>query len=596
MSYESNKWLEKYEIKKPDYDYIDRVYIGMKDSSFPPARYTKCDGQWKSKKNVKTLFGKKKAKIMFLGDITCFEKQIDEAKNGMDYDFAYEFDQVKPVFAQADLVVGNLETMIFPEAPYRTEKYVSEQNFHCNGPIEFLDAIRKAGVDMLTNANNHDLDTGAIGIGETIDYVEKFGFIHTGTFKTDKKRYEIVNVNGIKVGIVAFATEHNNKAVNLTQEGVDFLLNDYNKERAATLIKQAREDGAEVVFVCIHWGKENKTVHNDVQTEIAKDLIELGYDCIIGSHPHVLQPFTVLEHAGRSVPVFYSMGNFVSHNANNAKARSIIACIDLERKGKETTVKCSYIPIFTSNNFGAKKYVVLPIPEKSSDLRNAKKYETIKDVLGVEIQVDQSVQYSECKEKLDLPSIKKKAGKFDVKKIKSFPSDFDDGKFVYSVYEDYAVLVGLSSMSTNLSYSVSEKLGTLPIKAIHPGAFEGNELVKKVNFRKNIPSIPKRAFKNCTSLEGFQLGGGVKEIEEEAFSGCTSLSAAVMKRKTTRIKSKAFANCTNLRCVKLPKGVVEIAPDAFDGCESAVFYCPEGSYAEQYAKEYGFKVINMDQF
>ena len=85
-------------------------------------------------------------------------------------------------------------------------------------------------------------------------------------------------------------------------------------------------------------------------------------------------------------------------------------------------------------------------------------------------------------------------------------------------------------------------------------------------------------------------------IEEEAFYGCTSLSAAVMKKKTARIESKAFANCTNLRCVKLPKNVVEIAPDAFEGCENAVFYCPEDSYAEQYAKQYGFKVVNMDQF
>ncbi len=596
MSYESNKWLEKYEIKRPDYDYVDRAYIGMKNAAFQPARYTKSDGQWKNGKQGKLPFGKKKAKIMFIGDITCFEKQIEEARNGMDYDFSYEFEQIKPVFAQADLVVGNLETMIFPEAPYRTEKYVSEQNFHCNGPVEFLDAIRKAGVDMLTNANNHDLDTGAVGIGETIDYVEQFGFIHTGTFKSDKKRYEIVNVNGIRTGIIAFATEHNNKAGNLTKEGADFLLNDYSREKAELLIRQAREDGAEIVFVCIHWGKENKTVHNDAQTEIAKELIELGYDCIIGSHPHVLQPFTMLEHAGRSVPVFYSMGNFVSHNANNAKARTIVACIDLEKKGKETSVKCSYIPAYTSNNFGTKKYVVLPIPEKCSDLRNAKKAETIKEVIGTEIRIDKTIQIKECKEKLDLPSLKKKTDKFDLKKIKKFPAEYDDGKFVYAVHEKHAVLMGLSAASTNLSYSVAEKLGPLPIKAIEAGAFENNQLVKKVNFRKNIPGIPKRAFKNCVSLEGFQLGGGVTVIEEEAFYGCTSLSAAVMKKKTARIESKAFANCTNLRCVKLPKNVVEIAPDAFEGCENAVFYCPEDSYAEQYAKQYGFKVVNMDQF
>ena len=47
-----------------------------------------------------------------------------ELAEGYGY-WKYEFEKVKPVFAEADFVVGNLETMIFPEAPYRTEKYVS---------------------------------------------------------------------------------------------------------------------------------------------------------------------------------------------------------------------------------------------------------------------------------------------------------------------------------------------------------------------------------------------------------------------------------------------------------------------------------------
>lgn len=271
---------------------------------------------------------------MFTGDITCFEKQFAEAQKDKDYDFSFEFEAVKPIFDKADLVVGNLETMIFPNAPYRTEKYVSEQNFHCNAPLEFLDAIRKAGVDVLTNANNHDLDTGAIGIGETIDNIERFGFIQTGTFKSDKKRYEIINVDGFKIAIVAFATEHNNKTCNLNSEGIEFLLNDYSKEKAKSIIKEACDDGAEIVFTCIHWGRENKLTQNNSQMKIAEDLANLGYDCIIGSHPHVLQPFTTIKTGDKIVPVFYSMGNFVSHNANNKKARSIIACIDLEKRWK----------------------------------------------------------------------------------------------------------------------------------------------------------------------------------------------------------------------------------------------------------------------
>ena len=592
----ANEWLEKYEIKKPDYDYVDRDYIGMSDVTYEPARYVKKGDSWKSKKVTRKLFAKKHVKLMFVGDITCFEKQFEEAQQGRDYDFSYEFEKVQPIFAEADLVVGNLETMIFPNAPYRTEKYVSEQNFHCNAPIEFLDAIRKAGIDVLTNANNHDLDTGAVGIGETIDNVERFGFIQTGTFKSDKKRYEIIDVDGFKIAIVAFATEHNNKECNLTTEGADFLLNNYSKEKAANIIEAARKDGAELVFTCIHWGKENKLVHNEEQTEIATELAELGYDCIIGSHPHVLQPFGTVEGNGKEVPVFYSMGNFISHNSNNAKSRTIIACIDLERNGKKIDLTCSYIPAFTSKSYGDKKYVVLPIKETTLNLKNAKKLMNIKKVIGDGIKIDKSIKFEDYTEKKVKSEKKKKVEEINLSKVKEFPFVYDDNKFTYKICREEALMTGISEECTTSSYTVPEEILGLPITTIEEGAFEGNQIMKKMNFRKNIRYIAPRLFKDCTMLEGFQVAKTTREICEEAFAGCTNLSAAVMKNGVKKIGPKAFAGCTNLRSVKIGPDVLIIADDAFEGCTRAVFYCEEGSYAEKYAKEHGFKVLNMKLF
>ena len=590
MAHSNNAWLEKYELKKPDYDLAERDYVGMADASFPPARYTNKGGVWVPKKLKNRIFGKKKARLMFIGDITCFEKQFEEAACGRDYDFSYEFEKVRPLFAQADLVVGNLETMIFPDAPYRTEKYVSEQNFHCNAPIEFLDAIRKAGIDVLTNANNHDMDTGAVGIGETIDYVEKFGFIHTGTFKSDKKRYELINVQGFKVAIAAFATEHNNKRCNLTKEGVDFLLNDYSRENARRIIDQARSDGAELVFVCIHWGKENKTVNNSAQEAIAEELVELGYDCIIGSHPHVLQPFTLLyDEEAKEVPVFYSMGNFVSHNANNQKARSVIACVDIVRTGSRVDLECSYIPIYTSNNCGSKKYVVLPINAHPLDPRNARKKQQIAAIMGEEIQQAVGVNFLETIELPDLAALAKKENK-------GAPAagNHDDGKFCYTLEKDEAILECISPDCATSSYSVPSKIEGRPVTKLAPGAFSGNPNMKKINFSMSLSEISEGACKDCRVLEGFQLGSKITAICPEAFAGCVRLSAATMRTKVRRIESGAFRGCESLRSVKIPANVTFIAEDAFEGCTRAVFYCPADSYAQQYAQEHGFPVVNLD--
>ena len=62
MAHSNNAWLEQYELKAPDYDYIDRDYVGMEDASFPPARYTKKGDFWVPKKLKNRLFGKKRAK------------------------------------------------------------------------------------------------------------------------------------------------------------------------------------------------------------------------------------------------------------------------------------------------------------------------------------------------------------------------------------------------------------------------------------------------------------------------------------------------------------------------------------------------------
>lgn len=587
-----NEFLEKYEVKKPDYDYIVREHNKMADLRFSPARYERAGEWWKAKENGE----KSKIRIMVAGDITCFGRQLDDAKTDDGWDFNYEFDKVRPLFATSDLAVGNLETMVFPEAPFRSEKFVSEQQYHCNAPIEFLDAVRNAGFDLVTNANNHDMDTGAVGIGETIDHIEHFGLIQTGTFKSDKKHYELFDVNGFKIAIMAFATEHNNKRNNLTDEGIDFLLNDYSYENAKKLIDEARADGAETVIVCIHWGKEHKLVQNAEQEAMAKDLAEMGYDCIIGSHPHVLQPFDILTANGKSVPVFYSMGNFVSHNADNKKARAIIACVDLVRGDNGIDIECSYIPVITSKNYGEKRYVVLPIKENSVDEKNLENLDLIVSVMGEKLPITADVEHEEYIERKTADKKKKsgaKKAKPDPATAEKLPINYGDSSFRYNVFRDYAVIEKFSPEASTSSFSVPAKVLGVPVVQLKDNAFANSKSLKKINFGKNMDVVNAGACKGCTSLEGFQLGRSIKTVGTSAFEGCSKLACAVMRESVEEIGSRAFANCKGLRSVKLPKNVVKIADDAFAGSAQATFYCEKDSYGEKYAREHGYKVINM---
>lgn len=588
MSYQSNSRLEKYELKKPDYELTERSTSEKTHSAC--LRYDKTAIGWAIRDNVPE---KKCAKLMFVGDITCLERQFYEAEKCDGYDFSYAFSKIKDVFGQADLVVGNLETMVFPEAPYRTEKYVSEQNFHCNAPYEFLTALHYAGIDMLTTANNHDLDTGAVGLGDTIDNVENSGFIQTGTFKSDKKRYELIDINGIRIAITAFATNHNNKECNLTQEGIDFLLNDYSTERAKDILNEARSEGAELVFICMHWGTENVTTHNKKQKKLAKEIAEMGYDCIIGSHPHVLQPFSYVRTKQSRVPVFYSLGNFISHNTKNVKSRAAIACVEIKKTAGKAELICSYIPIFTSEDFGEKKYIVLPIKADLIDLRNARKISHIKKVLGDDIAICNSVEVPVYRERPNKPGKKKKVDKFNFGKYKKFPGEYDDGDFVYVVEKTGLIVKGLSPQYDEVSCTVPEDVEGAPVIGVIEGAFSYNNELKKINFRKNLKFIGEKMCKGCRSLEGFQISTKTEEIKAEAFAECTEMTTAVIRKGVKSIGDRAFAGCKALKTVKIPTNVNHIAADAFEGCDKAIFYCEKGSYAEAYAKEQGFDIVNM---
>ncbi|MBR6473492.1 MAG: CapA family protein [Firmicutes bacterium] len=596
MSYEKNKWLEQYEIKAPDYDFKEREYYGMKDVVLEPTRFhfVEDGGYWEQNRPSNTG----KARLMFAGDITVFERQIEEARIGdsEDYDFNYVFEPISHVFKQADLVVGNIETMLSESSPYRTELYVSEQDFNCNAPTEILDGLKNCGFDVLTNANNHDLDTGVVGLAETIDNIVRFGFIQTGTFKDQKKRYEVIDVNGIKVGIVAYGTDHNGKGVNISTEGRKFMLHDYSRIKAKNNYTNAKKDGADIVICCMHWGKENHAKPHSSQHKYAQELADIGFDCIIGSHSHVLQPFDIVEASdGRKVPVFYCMGNFISHNFDNVKSRAIVAVVDAEKTDEGTKLELSYIPVFTSENYNGRQYVILPIPKDAQIEANVEKKELIKKDIGELIDECQTIDFQEFEEgpveglvrlhKDDVPELNEET---------VYPLTYDAGKFIYRIYEDHIEIIGITEGRPQVSYTNSRRLLGLPVTEIVPGAFEGHPVMKKFKFMENIIYIRPRVCKGCPELEGFRMGTTTQEIQEEAFADCPKLNSAVFRRSLKRVGKRAFANCTNLRSVKISSSVEYIADDAFENCGKLVFYCHHNEYAEKYARDHGFEVVKME--
>jgi len=319
------------------------------------------------------------ATCMFTGDLMCLKGQQFAAGVKSSYDFWPMYKYVAPIFSTADFVCGNLESLLSESNPI-TKNQVNAANGQpqCNGPKIYLNALRKAGFDMLVTANNHTCDWGATGITETKTHLEEFGFANTGTHffedpaGEEEDRFVIFDVNGIKLAILSYTHIINQRGyLNATQ--MDRMVHLFDREKVKADIDSAREKGADFVAVYCHWGIENTETLNSYQLNDSKFLVESGADLIIGSHPHCLQRCEYIEsESGKKVLCMYSMGNFCSSMVRDINNDTIILKVTIEKSISEnetTMTSASYIPCHAMTKDGH-SFVVVPT---SSDLNGGYK-------------------------------------------------------------------------------------------------------------------------------------------------------------------------------------------------------------------------------
>ncbi|MBQ0014801.1 MAG: CapA family protein [Oscillospiraceae bacterium] len=262
------------------------------------------------------------AKVLSTGDVLIHKLLLEASADGSGYSFDKHFRAVKDEISAADLAVANLEVTL------------GEGNYQCyptfKSPDSVADALKNAGFDFLVSANNHCYDTSFDGLKRTAKVVRDKGFGQTGTkADLDQKDYEIVDVNGIKIGIINYAEETTcaagTKALNgikMAAEANDYV-NSFNAARMDEFYKDIegniasmKKDGAEAIMLYIHWGVEYALTQNTNQSTVAQKMCDMGVDVIIGGHPHVIQPAAVLTSTtdpSHKTFCIYSVGNLLSN-------------------------------------------------------------------------------------------------------------------------------------------------------------------------------------------------------------------------------------------------------------------------------------------
>lgn len=299
------------------------------------------------------------AKLVAIGDILLHQSVYDDAATPQGtYDFTPMFLKVKPYLESADLAIANQETMIGG-----TELGLSSYPMF-NSPFEIGDALKEAGIDLVTLANNHTLDRGEKAIDNALHHWDSIDIPYTGSFKSEEDRATIrtIQKNDITFSFLSYSYGTNGM---LVPEDKPYLINLID----LPLIKQdvAKAKGfSDVVVVSMHWGNEYEAFPSTEQMDLAEDLSEMGVDIIIGHHPHVLQPMDWIDRSdGSKTFVLYSLGNFLSAQEGLARLIGGIGGVEITKTvyQGESVISLdnpSFVPTYVhSKNW--KGYEIIPM-------------------------------------------------------------------------------------------------------------------------------------------------------------------------------------------------------------------------------------------
>lgn len=247
--------------------------------------------------------------IVMVGDILVHPSvwesgELEDGTRNYDHLFA----QVADVVEDASLAILVQETILGDE-----DLGFSGFPTFCS-PQEIGDAEVEAGFDVAVHATNHSIDQGLIGIETELAYWRNSHPEMTVVGIADSEEVAaevpVLEVGEHSVCVLSYTRSLNGLEL---PDDAPWAVRMIDEDQIASDIQLARDQGAELVIVCPHWGTEYTHEPNDYQTTWAQTIADLGADVIIGSHTHALQPVTTIESSdGRTVPLYWSLGNFVS--------------------------------------------------------------------------------------------------------------------------------------------------------------------------------------------------------------------------------------------------------------------------------------------
>ena len=258
-------------------------------------------------------------RTLLLGDIGFGEAYVEHPRAAIlktllaERGHGASLERLARLLGTADYTVGNLEVPL--EAAPSAVLNGKKQYVHFADPVRTAEALKLAGIDALSLANNHALDAGEDGLARTIARLETGGFKSFGAGPNGREAgrplIQPISVGGRTVTLVIFGGFQRRRTYRRdlkwyageSQAGVNALDPRAIGHQIADLATELESP----LFVAFpHWGVDYNPVTAG-QEDLAVRLVEAGVDLVVGHGAHTLQTVEMVH--GR--PVVYGIGNFV---------------------------------------------------------------------------------------------------------------------------------------------------------------------------------------------------------------------------------------------------------------------------------------------
>lgn len=248
------------------------------------------------------------------------------AEHGSDY----PFESALPLLRRASLVLGNLE------APFARKARRNPRNYSYRVNPKLATALTRAGIHVVTLANNHLLDCGRAGVLETLEALARADVAPLGAGVNELAAHAPVigQASRWRVGLLGY---YWNRRCAATRD-----LPGSAMDPPAALEADIRSlrDQVDRVVVTFHWGVPYVREPAPEDRAKARFAVDCGADAVIGHHPHIVQPLEIY----RGRPIFYSVGNFML-GSGNSRAEGLVVGLRFE----EARTVVSVYPLYVKN-------------------------------------------------------------------------------------------------------------------------------------------------------------------------------------------------------------------------------------------------------